>query len=50
MKREQFLADFDAMSRIVPSLEPHDHVGFVRQEIYDLAFALISPLRANDHQ
>ena len=49
MQREQFLADFDGVPSVVPSLESHDHVGLVRQEIDNLTFALISPLRAYDY-
>ena len=32
---------------IRPSLEAHDNICFLRQHIRDLAFAFISPIRAN---
>jgi hypothetical protein len=36
------------MARIVSSLEARDGGDALRQEVYDLAFALIAPLRADD--
>jgi hypothetical protein len=36
------------MARIVPSLEARNGGGALGQEVYDLAFALIAPLRADD--
>jgi hypothetical protein len=37
------------MAGVVPALEPHDHVGPVRQPVDDLALALVAPLGA-DHR
>ena len=39
----------DRMAGIVPPLESHDDIGELRQQVDDLSFALISPLRSYNH-
>ena len=42
-------ADDERVAGVMPALEPHDHVGLLRQPVDDLAFALVAPLGAHDN-
>ena len=38
----------DGVPGVVAALEPDDHVRLLRQEVGDLSFAFVAPLRADD--
>lgn len=48
MRRIFFPADSDRMPRIGPATVAHHDIRFFRQEIDDLALALIPPLQADN--
>ena len=51
-KQAQLVADSvddQRMSGIVATLKAHNDIGPLRQPVDDLALALVSPLRADDH-
>ena len=51
-KQAQLVADTvdnQSVASIVPTLKAHHHIGALRQPVDDLALALVSPLRADDH-
>ena len=37
------------VARVMTALKPRDHIGAFRQPIHDLAFAFVTPLRADNH-
>ena len=48
MELEGALPVDDGMAGVVAALEPDDHVRLLRQEVGDLSFAFVAPLRADD--
>jgi hypothetical protein len=48
MERVQFVPDLDRMARVGASLEPHDDVRTIREEVDDLPFAFVPEL-GTDH-
>ena len=49
MQDRLLASDDKGMACIMPPLETNDTLGVIGQPIYDLAFALIAPLSANDY-
>src|SRR5213078_2635666 len=48
MELEGALPVHDGMAGVVAALEPDDHVRLLREEVSDLAFALVAPLSTDD--
>ena len=48
MELEGALPVDDGMAGVVAALEPDDHVRLLREEVSDLAFALVAPLSTDD--
>jgi len=42
-------ADDECMTGIVPALKTNHRCGFFRQQVDDLAFTLVAPLRADNN-
>ena len=49
VEREQFAADLDRVARVRTALEPHDDIGAVREDVDDLALALVAELASQDY-
>jgi hypothetical protein len=47
MEDDLFLTDDYCVARIRAPLKPHNNICIAAQEIYNLPFALISPLNSN---
>jgi hypothetical protein len=48
VQNERILAYHYGMAGVVAALVPYDNIGVLGIDIYDLALALIAPLRAYD--
>src|ERR1041384_5701944 len=49
MERERTVADLHGMGGVMPALITRYHVEAFREQVNDLALALVAPLRADDY-
>ena len=49
VKHERLFADVDGVAGVRAALVAHDPVGALGEDIDELAFALVAPLGADDH-
>ncbi len=49
VKHERFFANLHRVTRVGPALVAHDPIGALREDVDELPFSLVTPLRTDDH-